>query len=329
MKSLMKFWIFLCIFSMFSISYAAAMSPENVEVVSASDTSISLDWDDVNDSQWYFMYYGTQTWSWESYEVEWVDIIEESEFILEDLLPDTRYYIAVTSLDEFGAESDYSSEIEYVTLTLGSEEQATSFRITEVQVRDDTSIELIFSTDLDTNSSSAREFLIRDEDSGQEIGVDISDILEGNPRNVIAVLSSNLTADTLYQVTVLDIRDASGNTIEAGIDAFINFTTPLVFTNDLPAAGTDTPTTQPEVPTDTEASTETETTSATNNETVSEPKGNGGWVTLSSADLGETVSTVVDQNEKLPVAGPEHWLLAFIALLMAWGIYYITLRKHS
>ena len=49
-----------------------------------------------------------------------------------------------------------------------------------------------------------------------------------------------MSPNTSYQLTVLDIVDAKGNTIESGIDGFISFQTPVVFTTELESAGPET-----------------------------------------------------------------------------------------
>lgn len=94
----------------------------------------------------------------------------------------------MTSVDEFGTESAYSDEIEYETLKQGEVSQAISFRVNNVSVIDATSIQLEFSTDLETGSSATRAFIIKEESTGTEIPVDISDVLNGEPRSVVVVL---------------------------------------------------------------------------------------------------------------------------------------------
>jgi hypothetical protein len=85
--------------------------------------------------------------------------------VLEGLDADTRYYIAFTSVDDFGTESEYSEELEYMTLIQGEESQAVSFRISEVEVIDESSVELLFSTDLETGVSATRDFIIEDKNT--------------------------------------------------------------------------------------------------------------------------------------------------------------------
>jgi hypothetical protein len=207
MKSILKIGLLLFFLGYICPTFAGD-APENVQVVKTSGSSISFDWDDVDQVIGYYVYYGTQTASGSSYEVEGIDLIDESEFVLNDLLSDTRYYIAFTSVDEFGTESGYSDEIEYTTLEPDAVNQTISFRVTDVSTIDETTIQLEFSTDLEIGTSASREFIIQEESTGNEILVDISDVLDGEPKKVIVVLGSTLSVATKYKVTVLDISDA-------------------------------------------------------------------------------------------------------------------------
>jgi hypothetical protein len=97
---------------------------------------------------------------------------------------------------------------------------------------------MIFSLDMEAGSSAQRQFIIENTNSGEEIGVDISDVVPGKPQNILALLDGTLQPSTQYKITVIDIRDKEGNTIESGIDAFVNFATPDVFMTALESAGT-------------------------------------------------------------------------------------------
>jgi len=70
------------------------------------------------------------------------------------------------------------------------------------------------------------EFIVEEKISGKEIYIDLSQVNEDDIKNVIVLLSDEITPALEYKVTVLDIRDMDGNTIESGIDAFISFMMP-------------------------------------------------------------------------------------------------------
>ena len=120
MNTYIKLWVLLTSFFIASFAHAASI-PGNITVLEASDTSLSLDWEDVDGVLWYYIYYGESSGIGALYDVEWVDLIEQSDFMLSDLRAGTKYFIAITSVDEFGSESEYSPELEYETLSSWSE----------------------------------------------------------------------------------------------------------------------------------------------------------------------------------------------------------------
>lgn len=332
-----RFLIFF--FSLFLIAFNSAYAvetPSELRVLEVSDTSISLDWADVTDAIGYYMYYGTTSGSGGVYETEGIDLIDNNEFTITDLSPETNYFIAVTSVDEFGTESAFSPELQQATLLAGAKAQATSFRIKSVDVLGKDSLSFEFSADLENSPSAVREFIVAEKNSSIELGVDISDIDPTNPKGVIVVLSSELSPVTEYKVTVLDIRDTGGNTIESWVDAFISFMTPAVIEEQ----------TQPETPAEPETQTwttqeeETETpaveeeeiplNSAGNEEELAAETNDGNaGVNLSKEDIGDNTTMTATENDTLPQTGPEHVLLILMALLISGTIYIIGTRKHS
>jgi len=295
-----------------------------------SDTSIQIDWEDVDNVLWYYIYYGENSWIWGDYDVEWVDLIEASEFTLEELQAETRYYIAVTAVDDTGSESVKSPELEATTLSAGSEAQAVSLRIVEANVVDDTSIEMIFSLDMESWSNAQRQFIIENVDSGEEIWVDISDVVPGKPQNILAILDSKLQSNSQYKITVIDVRDKDGNTIESWIDAFVNFTTPAAFTNVLESAWPqqDTPSNETNeedqpienISINSDTSTNQELETVTNTQNV--PQGNNAGTTISNEEIAANTLNAAADNDKLPQTGPEHWILLLIAVMLSTGLFY-------
>ena len=335
-----KVLVFLMIVAFYCWAYAA-QAPEDLQVTASSDTTLDIDWQDAVDVLWYYIYYGKSSWVDWDYDIEWVDLIENSNFELTGLDPDTNYFIAVTSVDDTWSESPKSVELEATTLSPWTQEQAASLRIVEASAVDDTSIEMIFSLDMESGSNVQRQFIIENIDTGEEIGVDISDTVPGENQKIIALLDGNLKANSTYKITILDIRDADGNTIESGIDAFVNFTTPSVFTTVLESAGQETTnseeeevieiTSDPIVDQETE---ETQITEAPTDEAPSEnmtkawnvPSWNNAGTNISNEDIaGNTLSAAAD-NEKLPQTGPEHWILFLIAIMLSTGVFY-KMRK--
>ncbi len=306
----------------FSSVYALE-APKDLRAKSASDTSISLDWSDVEGSVWYYLYYGEKTASGWSYEVEGVNLIEESEYVLKELKPATKYYLAVTSVDTLSTESSFSNELEYMTLAEGSKDTVSSLRIEGVEVIDATSIEMYFSKEI--AASTPREFLLQEKETNTEISISVSEVRDSDSRKIVAVLESDLQENTQYKLTVLDIQDTDGGNISSGIDAFTNFTTSIFQKEELPdlnAAENSEKITLDDVP-----SPQTESMQKDDTIPSVSPKdialGNGGK-TVSQASLNNNTIHAASDTDKLPKTGAEHWLLVFFAFLLSAGIYYKT-----
>jgi hypothetical protein len=133
----------------------------------------------------------------------------------------------------------------------------------------------------------------------------------------LAILDGTLLPNSQYKITVLDIRDKDGNTIESGIDAFINFTTPEIFTTALESAGASEETTQEDTNIEEEEDTQVEEVDSPiideSTDTRSPvPLGNNAGTTISRADLSGNTLNAAAENDKLPQTGPEHWILLLV-----------------
>lgn len=310
----------------FSYVWAALNAPKNLEAVDVSDTSITLDWDDTSDAVGYYIYYGTQTASGGVYEEEGVDLIEESTFTLDSLIPETKYFIAVTAVDEFAGESEVSQELEYSTLKVGQKNQAGALRISDVKIIDATTLEFLFSLPINTQPTAPLEFRLEEIKTSDEIMIDIVEVDPTNSKNVIAVLNEWLKINTEYKVTVLDIEDTSGKTIASGIDAFLNFSTPTTFEKQevLPTPSEDIT----QVVDLNSASPENiDTPESTNQEVKTPLVGNNAGVTVSNSSISQNVVQTAQENTNLPQTGPTQWFLIIIALLAGGVIYFINARK--
>lgn len=335
---------------MLILSAYAIDAPTDLRVTESSDTSIMLDWSDVTDSLGYYLYYGTETGVDGNYEVEWVDLIEESEFLLDSLSPSTQYFFAVTAVDEFVTESELSDEISFTTASDGEALQATSLRIDEVSVIDETSIEMIFTKAINTTPGAVREFILENKNTGDEISISVSEVDEENPTRIIAILDSALEENSQYELTILDIQDQNGGTIELWIDAFITFDTPAFTedTVDMTAAednvneetlSTDNNDINSDSQDDTSIDTNTDEDmneatdeNMNNSDNISQNSAgemiewNNAWQNIATSDLSWNTLVAAGQSDTLPQTGPEHWLLAFLALGLAGGIYYKNRR---
>lgn len=333
-KSLLCTLGFLLFWYSFS-SYAIDM-PLNVTTTDVGDAAISLDWDDVTWAIGYYVYYGTKTWSGSSYEVEGIELIDSSEYVIEELTADTKYFIAFTSVDTLWNESDFSNEVEETTLKKWEVSKTGTFWIKNVEVIDASTLQFAFSSDLDTSATSVRSFVITNKTTKKTIEVDISEVSNANKKQVLLILGEELLPSTQYDVTVLEIRDSEGNNIESGIDGFISFSTPVSFeketvitenTNPAPTSSGNT----------NEETTETPLESA-GEETTSTQEGNVLWggilnqgnagVTINQNDINSNISQAAENNEKLPQTGPAQWILLLIAS-MCIGFIFLANNKRG
>ena len=306
-------------------SVYATEAPINLRVLESSDTTISLDWEDVSWGIWYYLYYGTQSGINANYEVELVDMIEQSEYTIEWLMPETSYYIAVSTMDDFWVESPYSEELKHTTLASGSQSEAASFRIQGVDIIDRATLELQFSKKLNIAQSSTQAFLIEEKKSRKEMNIDIFQVNEDNTKNVLVLLASDLQENTEYRVSVLDINDEQWNTIESWIDAFIEFKTPDSFEKEVIQENTEVN------PWKEDESTSLELNAAgpswENIELVMQEEANNAWTTLSQSEIDNTTTQTAQSSTHLPQTGPAHWLLLSFSLLLSAAWYIVFNRK--
>lgn len=333
----MKTKIFLiCItFILFSFSEVLAIeAPKNLRVSDSDNNSITIDWESVPGAIWYYHYLGTGSGNY----IDGIDLIDDTEYTISDIDSAKTYYISVTSVDEFGIESEYAEEVSYWA-GISSVINSSWFRVSDVEILDPTTLEVSFSRDLNLETGATREFILEKKETGIETFIALSQISEANGRNIIIILDSPLQTETEYEFVVLEIQDTDGNNIESGIDSFISFTTPKSFAGDDEVVEDETfnldsawniPTTIIEDTSDTNTpnvTSGTNTDSSTNNTTPVDTNQNSQmtkWnvgVTLNNEDVANIVITA-EENTKLPKTWPEHWLLVFLAMMVAgWFLY--------
>lgn len=327
--------IVICITFMFSL-YAqvfAINAPENLRVSDSDNTSITIDWESVPGAIWYYHYLGTEPGKY----IDGIDLIDDTEYTISDIDPTKTYYISVTSVDEFGGESEYAEEISYWA-GISSVISSSWFRVSDVDILDPTTIEVSFSRNLNPGVGATREFILEKTETGVETTIALSQISEANGKNIIAILDSPLQTETEYEFIVLEIQDTEWNNIESGIDSFISFTTPKSFTDDeivvegstfdLDSAWNTPVSTSNNTNTTTGEVVSIDSNKNTSTGTSQVSKGNG-WdvnqwnagVTLNNEDIVNT-ATLAEENTKLPQTWPEHWVLVFLAMVVAgWFLY--------
>lgn len=302
-------WVLASLLS-FSFVFAAPVAPSNIQLVSSTNNSITFSWDEVSDTLGYYLYWGIDSVN----ENEEVTPIEETEFTLTDLQENTKYKIALTTINSSGEESQLSTTQTFSTSGASEDDD---FQLLEVQVIDETTLELSFNSPLEDSQDAQREFMILTATSGKEINISDTELNSQDSSLLTVTLSEPLTTSTSYDVTVLAVKDTNGKTIENGIDAVTNFTTPLTFEIELNSAWPEEPALVPEVDT-------TENTSVTPVSVTGWP---GGQIVTPEETEKHTI-VAAKQNDNLPQTWPEHIIL-FILSLLAGFIYFFFMRNQK
>ena len=318
-----KIFLFLSsFFFLLHTVYAAPVAPSNIVLDNATSTSLKFSWSWAPDALWYYLYWGTKSWVNGTYENEEITPIEGINYELTGLSPGILYFIALSTVDSSGTESALSQEVSFSTIKSGTSSSGDDFSLKEVKTLSLSELEFTFSRDLEDSPTAKREFIIKSS-TGKEISVASTQI--GEDKNTLQVfLGQDLEYATSYQVTVLAIKDTTGKTIENGIDALTQFSTPSSFEDmqvELNSAG-------PEETTQTGTTSENPLPTLTGSVTLL--TGETGGKILSWNEVEKHTIIAAKQNDNLPQTGPEHIILLILALL-AGGIYfyYTTSLKKS
>lgn len=324
------FIAFLSLTSLLSFSSAFAISMDTAPALSSStETSLSLDWNDLEGALWYYIYYSKQSGATDGYDFEWVDLIESSETTLENLERDTTYYIALTVVDDNGNESQFSPEASFATGNQSSTPvESSTFALDGVVVLSANQIELEFNAALDNSENAVRELRIVEKQSGSEVFVSESSLNSTSSNKLIATMSTDLVEEAQYNVTVVSIQDINKNNIESGIDWISTFivprwsTTSYEETNQIPVEVVDL---EVEVPVESEVEVP-ELNAAGTDATNTEDQSKAGQQ-LSDDEIMKTAELAAKDNEALPETGPETVFLLLLAILLGWGLFFLHSRK--
>jgi len=203
-----------------SISLYALEAPTNLRVSDSSSGEVTIDWESVPGAIGYYYY----IWNESGQYTDGIDLIDSTEYTISNIDDQKLYYIAVTSVDEFGSESAYSNEVSYSALT-GTPINGNGFRVRDVEILDEMSMYVNFSRELDSSDASPKDFIIEEKNTGIELLYTLAQVDSNDSSKILVILDSELKSETEYEITILDVRDSEWNTIESWIDAFLSFTT--------------------------------------------------------------------------------------------------------
>ena len=100
---------------------------------------------------------------------------------------------------------------------------ADSFKIDSVEIIEKDIIEVIFTRELDQDPLAIRELTIEKTWSSDEIEILLSEVNPQDPFALTLLLDEFLEEDTSYTITIFDIKDVDGNTVETGLDSVFIF----------------------------------------------------------------------------------------------------------
>ena len=210
---------------------------------------------------------------------------------------------------------------------------ASSFKIEEVEVIERDIIELSFTRELNSNLDAVREFIIEKTDTMEDIEVLLSDVDASNPTLLTLMLSDFLEENTDYTITVLDISDVDGNTIEAWVDSIFTFNTwsfTLQF-QETPEHQEEEVVEIDEVIEDTPEQIELVEDDILENLNSAPEHADVDhtwlWGTTTTSDEAAPTLTYAENNDALPDTWPELFLILILTLLFAgWISYYKNQR---
>lgn len=314
----------LSLTALLSFSSAFALTMISAPILSSpTENTLSIDWDDVEGALGYYIYYSKDSGVTDGYDFEWVDLIESSETILENLEKNTAYYVAVTVVDDNGNESQFSPEASFTTGMLSpAVANSAAFALEGVTVLSANQIELSFNALLDDSDDAVRELRIVEKQSWSEVFVSETVLNNTDSMKLIATTDTDLVEAAQYDLTIISIEDMDKNNIESGIDGITTFVVPTLLTSsneqigealvevvdvttevmpDLDAAGTDTMSKQDEA-------------------------SKVGQV-LSDEEIAKTAELAAQGNEALPETGSEAILLLLLAIILWWGLFFLNAKR--
>lgn len=281
------------------------------ELKEATSTSMEIHWEKVDGALAYVVHYGKKPKSQDGYEMNTAEEFnEQTGATLENLEPGTKYYVAVTVLDQAALEWDFSPEAILETKSAGQ----TKLSLKDIAVVSSKELKLSFNNSLKA-SVPADIKLVDASGKNQEI---VSSEIKGT--TVTLTMKSDLNPNTKYDATVISIEDINGKSIESWVDAVISVTTPAQFSTE----------TVPEVTseTDEDGTVPPDEVVELNSGMVEETTTPSGTVNQSIAGENINVAVTSQTTTKLPQTGPEHIILVILSLLVWAGVFMYSRKQQ-
>ena len=314
-------------------------APVNVISTSATQNSLTLNWDTVEWALYYNVYY-SDTKGIDILTAETISYEPENSIEITDLEAGKDYYFILSSIDDQGAESVLTQEYSFSTLNVWTQDDvetqqtdqvdtqnqdmssAADFQLSQIEVLYQNEVAVLFNAPLENTPDTEMIFSVTElEDETKEYTVSGSIVDPQNPNQAIVTFQDNLPLDMDYKLVVISVFDQSGRNIESGIESYENFymdPTTLVepeeseITEPTDPVITEPVVTQPVDPVVTEP-----TDPLDNQEITPDP---GAMNAADDKDAQEVTEPVQDVTgaatgaEVLPQTGPTHILMLLLAL---------------
>ncbi len=270
--------------------------PTNITSDNITQSSVDIDWGDVEWSIGYVVLYGTDG----SMNLGGDDFFPESQVTLTDLSAGKDYSFQVVAVDE--AIDEFESAIMSFS-TLPSEQDPLS--LDAIVVHSDTEISFDFNYAIDENVSSTGIFNIQStQNAGEQIDVDTLVRDQVNPSIVHAVLASPMASDHQYQAVVVNVMDIYARSIESWIDGVENFTSPTILVDE-----------DEETIEDFNAASDVVDEAINNSSLISDEALSG--ESVSADETEQNAASVWATAQTLPNTWPEHILLFILAMVFS------------
>ena len=315
MRKLLCFVLFLT--TVFAYNLANALdAPENLKLEKSNSSSLEISWSEVEWIEWYYVYYGKESWKWENwYESILEELVEWTGVTIPDLESQTNYYVWIVAVDNEYKESEYSEE--WIFETSWDDEsdiEINDFALKEVNILSSNKLELTFNNYLDNWDWAEREFkIVNKNDSLDKLEVTESILSEDDQSKLELSLDKDMTSSEEYEITVISLIDINWNNIKLWVDGLFSFTTLETFPVENSIEKEETSEEDLE---------ETKNLDSELNSAYDEPPAN-------EVSKKEATKVVAKETKKLPQTWPENWILLFIALSLCAFLFFMKIRKNS
>ena len=308
---ILKISFFILFLSIFNFAFALE-APQNIVLDKATNNFLEISWDKVDEAGVYAISYWTKSASGGTYEHDLEIVTDKTNWKIEDLKPDTSYYVVLKAYDTNDNESEYSKESVFKTL-----KEIKNLKIEDVKVIDSRNLDLDFNVLLNKDSNLNLNIVNKD-DNLEEINVENYSITGSL---VKVFLDKDLKNNNKYSITVITLEWENGETIKAWVDGIFDFIVPEDTKKYVEESVEDLNSASPEI-------TNSWTTNNSAEEKTQEEKSEKilWWKDLEKTD--NITEKVAKTKKDLPTTGPaETFLFLLFSLISAW--LFLTLRRKT